>query len=78
MPFERFETETPVSDLETTLNGILEELEKQGMTGANGDPEICIILRNNIQGDDGFRMTTAITYIGATPQEVADDLKTRQ
>jgi hypothetical protein len=78
MPFERFETDVPASDSETAMDAIISELEARGMVGANTEPEICMIMRNNIPGEDGFRNVTAIVYVGATLEEIAEDLKTRQ
>jgi len=78
MPFERFETDTAASDPETALDAIFDELESRGMKGSNDEPEVCIVMRNNLPGEDGIRNTTAIVYVGATLQEIADDLKTRQ
>jgi len=78
MPFERFEVDTPQESMADLFDSILDELGNRGTTGANTEPEICIVLRSNIQGEDGLRLSTAIIYLGATPQEVATDLNTRQ
>lgn len=76
--FERFETEQPVDSLEDAFNGALEGLEAKGLNNDNSEPCVTIVLTNNILGGDGQRKTNCIVYLGATPQEVAEDLNSRQ
>lgn len=78
MGFERFEIADPQESMEDMFDAILEEVDRKGMYGANTEPELCIVMRGNVKGDDGLRLSTAIIYIGATPQEVATDLNTRE
>lgn len=77
MAFERFvSVPTGANNVEDILNDILDEIDKRGWESDNRGPETCIIIRNNIHGDDGVRNVSAIVYYGATPQEIAEDLKT--
>lgn len=78
MSFERFEINEPQPSLGDMFDSILEMIDEKGISGANTEPEVCVILRTNIKADDGLRSGTAIIYIGATPQEIAEDLKTRE
>lgn len=78
MVFERFEIDTPQESMGDMFDAILDEIDKREISGANTEPEVCIVMRSNIQGGDGLRLNTAIVYLGATPQEIGDDLKSRQ
>lgn len=82
MPFERFETgydgDPGAGDPEAALEGVIQELEKRGIGATNLDPEVCMVIRTNLPQPDGYRNISIIAYIGATPQEVAADLTTRQ
>lgn len=75
--FERFETEVPVDTLEDAFNGALDGLEEKGLNNANEEPVVTIVLTNNTKGTDGQRKTSCIVYLGATTQEIANDLNTR-
>jgi hypothetical protein len=77
IPYKRFEADgIPAFDL--ALNGALDTVEQQGIQGTNEDPETIIVLRDGQKGPDGDRLVQAIVYIGATIQQVAEDLNTRQ
>ena len=76
--FERFETEVPVETLEDAFNGALNGIEEKGLTNDNNEPVITIVLTNNMLGTDGQRKTNCVVYIGATMQEIANDLNTRE
>ena len=76
--FERFETEMPVETLEDAFDGALQGIEEKGLTNDNNEPAVTIVLTNNVLGTDGQRKTNGIVYIGATMQEIANDLNTRE
>jgi len=71
--FKKFEAEN-IPDFENALNDSLNVLEENGMEGANKEPEVTIVLRNTVQGTDGYRIVNATVYIGATTQDIAADL----
>ena len=71
--FDKFDAEN-IPDFETALNDAISVLEEKGMEGKNQEPEVTIVLRNTVQARDGFRAINATVYIGATTQDVAQDL----
>ncbi len=80
MPFERFEAEEKPTDdasMGDLFDKVLMEIEDRKLEGKNEEPEICLVMRSNILGLDGYRRNSIIVYLGATAQEVAADLTTR-
>jgi len=77
MGFQRFEA-NDILNFEDGLNGGLDLLEDNGITGTGNEPNLTIILRQNgkLQGD--IKLVDAVVYIGATPQEIANDLNQLQ
>lgn len=75
--FQRFEDEGMAS-FEDAFDGAINAVEQTGVQGNNSDPETIIVLRDGQRGPDGDRLVQAIVYIGATIQQVAEDLNTRQ
>jgi hypothetical protein len=72
--FEKFEIETLVEHMGDAFEGACTVLEEKGLDTNNADPEVTIILNNGTQGDSGKRLTTCIIYVGATPEQVTNDL----
>jgi hypothetical protein len=75
--FKRFETEEPVETIEDAFNGALGGIEGEGLNNVNEEPCTTIVMTNNVLGGDGQRKTNCIVYIGATMQEIAEDLNSR-
>jgi len=73
--FGRFEKEG-VPDLETAIEECTNLLLDQGLSGTSDEPEVTIVLKNNIidRNDRKFNM---IVYIGDSTKEVTDDLNSR-
>lgn len=73
--FLRFEKED-VPHLDSAIEECIDLLTEQGIEGVAGEPEVTIVLKNNcIVGDD--RRFNMIVFIGASTQEVAEDLNSR-
>ena len=72
--FEKFELEEPADNMEDVFEAALGGLEEKGLSGSNEEPSVTIVLSNHLQGDNGNRLTTAIIYVGATPEQVTNDL----
>lgn len=66
-----------VDNLEDAFFGALEELEKRGMEGSNNEPEVTMVIRNTKPGLDGTRKVDCIVYLGASLQEISNDLNSR-
>jgi hypothetical protein len=72
--FEKIELEEPLESMGNVFDGVCTALEERGLDTRNGDPEITIVLNNGIEGPNGKRLTRCVFYIGATPEEVVNDL----
>lgn len=72
--FQRFEA-NDISSFEDALQGALNELEGQGLAGISGEPDVAIVLRQTGRlTPDGDKLLDAIVYIGATKEEISNDL----
>ena len=76
--FERFELEEPIENMTDVFDTALGGIEEKGLDNNNEEPPVTIILSNDIQGPNGKRLTHCIVYIGATPEEVTNDLFLKQ
>jgi hypothetical protein len=72
--FEKIELEEPLESMGNVFDGVCTTLEEMGIDTKNTDPEITVVLNNGIEGPDGKRLTRCVFYIGATPEEVVNDL----
>lgn len=79
MAFKRFEANNLISFQEALDQG-LTELENQGFNGAEGEPNVSIVIRQSemIDQNTGNKLVDAIIYIDAQLPEIANDLNTRQ
>ena len=74
--FQKFEMNFDEQTLSIgdAFDGACELLEEKGLRNANEEPPVTVILNNFQQGDNGMRVPGCIVYIGATPEEVTNDL----
>lgn len=57
------------------VEGAMNYFEENKLEGKEGEPDITVVIRSNKTNADGFRNYDCHAYIGATKEEVLNDLK---
>lgn len=78
--FQRIEAEDQSSFL-SAIDAGLDQLEKLGLSGLEGEPKVSIVIQqnNNVTPDEDVntKNVNIIVYVGATNEDIANDLLTR-
>lgn len=78
--FQRIEAEDQASFMDAFDAG-LGELEKLGLNGLEGEPKVSIVLQQSTTilkvTSNGTKAVNIIVYVGATNEDIANDLLTR-
>jgi hypothetical protein len=72
--FEKFEIEEAVPTMGDAFDGACTLLEEKGLSNDNSSAPVTIVINNFHQGENGQRIPGCLVYIGATPEEVTNDL----
>jgi hypothetical protein len=62
-------------DIYAALDESVAEMEDRGLGDIATDIPVCVIIKSTGEIRDGLRVFTAISYIGASDNEIIDDLE---
>ena len=62
-------------DIFAALDESVAEMDARGLGTIGTDVPVCVILKSTGEIRDGLRVFQAISYIGATDNEIIDDLE---
>lgn len=76
--FESLEISEETTNMGNAFNGVCDILEQRGLANRNGEAPVTVILSNFQDGPQGEKIIFAKVYIGASPEQVTQDLLTQQ